>query len=177
MRAPGAGCQIVICGLGGQGILFLSRVLAVAAMLDGEDVLTAETHGMSQRGGAVEAHLKVGAFESSLVRPGSADAVLVLDPSRVGAGVGMLRTGGTCVANAREAHSGVKAVDAAGEARALGDARGQNLVLLGYATALAPDVLPTQDALREALRRLSPAAALAPNQGAFERGVALVQGA
>ena len=176
MTSTGSGCQIVICGLGGQGILFLSRVLATAAMLDGDDVLTAETHGMSQRGGAVEAHLKLGDFESSLVRPGSADAVLVLDASRVGAGLGMLRPRGSCFANATGSHAGVKAVDAAGEARALGNPRGQNLVLLGYAATRAPDVLPTREGLRAALAQCSPPSAQASNREAFERGAELAAG-
>lgn len=173
MSVARPGRQLVVCGLGGQGILFVSRVLAAGAMNDGEDVLTAETHGMSQRGGAVEAHLKMGDFQSSLVRRGSADAVLVLDASRVEAGLALLGAEGTCFANAGEGPLGVRVVDATGESKALDYPRGVNLVLLGFATAGAPTIFPSQAGLLKALETLSPEPAREPNRQAFERGVAL----
>ena len=43
--------QIIISGVGGQGVLFITRLLAEAAIQKGHSVLTAETHGMAQRGG------------------------------------------------------------------------------------------------------------------------------
>lgn len=176
MSGARPGRQLVICGLGGQGILFVSRVLASGAMLDGDEVLTAETHGMSQRGGAVEAHLKLGDFQSSLVRRGSADAVLVLDASRVEAALGLLAEDGICFANAKEGPLGVRVVDATGESRAMDHPRGQNLVLLGYAAAGAPGIFPSQEGLKRAVEKLSPEPAREPNRKAFERGVALQQG-
>jgi len=54
--------QIIISGLGGQGVLFVTRILAQAGMEMGLDVLTSETHGMAMRGGTVLAHVKVGGF-------------------------------------------------------------------------------------------------------------------
>lgn len=162
--------QLVICGLGGQGILFLARVLAEAAMLDGDEVLTAETHGMAQRGGAVEAHLKLGGFASSLVRRGSADAVLVLDASRLEPARATLAAGGVCVANTPEPAEGIHALDAAAEARALEHPRGQNLILLGFAAATAPDHFPAFDSLRTALERRSPTPWREANVAALERG-------
>ena len=50
--------QIVISGVGGQGVLFVTRLLAEAAILKGFSVFTSETHGMAQRGGTVSADLK-----------------------------------------------------------------------------------------------------------------------
>jgi indolepyruvate ferredoxin oxidoreductase beta subunit len=168
-----AGRQIVVCGLGGQGILFVSRILAQGAMFDGLEVLTAETHGMSQRGGAVEAHLKMGEFYSSLVRRGSADAVLVLDPSRIEAALTLLGPDGICFANSKDAPIGVRAVDATAESRAMDYALGQNLVLLGFAAAGAPGAFPSQEGLLAALDQVPIEAAREPNRKAFERGVAL----
>ena len=165
--------QIMICGLGGQGILFLSRVMAVAAMEDGDEVITAETHGMAQRGGAVEAHLKLGAFSSSLVRPGSADAILVLDATRVTRARALLAPDGVCFVNAPEPIEGVHALDAAAQARALEHPRGQNLILLGFAVATAPDLLPSQEGLRASLERHSSADLSARNREAFEHGLSL----
>ncbi|RLB26959.1 MAG: indolepyruvate oxidoreductase, partial [Deltaproteobacteria bacterium] len=60
--------NIVLCGLGGQGILFMTRVLAQAALDRGLPVMGAETHGMAQRGGSVISHLRLGEVQSSLVR-------------------------------------------------------------------------------------------------------------
>ena len=70
--------QIVISGVGGQGVLFVTRILAEAAIMKGISVLASETHGMAQRGGTVLSHLKVGNFSSPLIRPGNANGLLAL---------------------------------------------------------------------------------------------------
>jgi len=67
--------QIVISGVGGQGVLFITGLLADAAIDKGLPVFTSETHGMAQRGGTVISHLKVGDFSSPLIRPGHADGL------------------------------------------------------------------------------------------------------
>ena len=72
------GQQLIISGVGGQGILFVTRLLAETAIAAGMPVLTSETHGMAQRGGIVISHLKVGEYTSPLVRPGQADGLLSL---------------------------------------------------------------------------------------------------
>jgi len=71
--------NIVLCGLGGQGILFMTKVLSHTAMAKGLKTLGAETHGMAQRGGSVTSHLRLGDVESSLVRAGTAHFLLSLD--------------------------------------------------------------------------------------------------
>ena len=163
--------QIVICGLGGQGIVFLARVMGAAAMRDGDEVLTAENHGMSQRGGAVEAHLKLGPFHSSLVRTGSADTLLVLDPSRLEPALPLLAPHGLAFANAPAPVAGVHTFDAAAEARTLGHPRGQNLILLGYAIAVAPERFPSSAALLASLEEHSPRELRALNRAAVEHGI------
>ena len=173
MTAAALQRRIMICGLGGQGILFLSRVMADAAMRDGEEVLMAETHGMAQRGGAVEAHLKLGDFRSSLVRPGSADVVMVLHPTRVEAALPLLAPGGLCFANAPEPLPGAQTVDAGAAARSLEYPQGQNLILLGFAVTRAPELFPSLDALIAALEAVAPEAARLPNQTSLDRGIEL----
>jgi indolepyruvate ferredoxin oxidoreductase beta subunit len=165
--------QIVICGLGGQGAIFLTRLLAEAAMLEGRPVLTAETHGMAQRGGAVQSHVKIGAFEGSTVRRGRADAALVLDETRIEPARAFLRPEGSCFANAAAAPEGVRSCDAAGEAARRGVPRGGNLVLLGFAAGEEPALFPARDALLRALDRLSPDGLREQNRMAFEAGEAL----
>ena len=78
VNSPSETQQILISGVGGQGILFITRLMAEAAIYKGLPVLTAETHGMAQRGGIVMSHLKVGGFSSPLIRPGKADMLLLL---------------------------------------------------------------------------------------------------
>ena len=70
--------QIIISGVGGQGVLFVTRLLAEAAINKGLPVFTSETHGMAQRGGTVLSHFKVGDFSSPLIRPFQADILVLL---------------------------------------------------------------------------------------------------
>ncbi len=136
--------QIIISGVGGQGILFVTRVLAEAALDMGFSILISETHGMAQRGGNVVSHLKVSArpsapdagspppFASPLIRPGRADILLALHPEGEAAHGHYLRAGGTLIAN-RPEPSDFLSVDAAGIALNLGSPVSANLVLLGFA--------------------------------------------
>ena len=71
--------NMVLCGLGGQGILFMTKVLARTALEKGLDVLGAETHGMAQRGGSVISHLRLGTVNGSLVNAGECHHLLALD--------------------------------------------------------------------------------------------------
>ncbi|MCK4859179.1 MAG: indolepyruvate oxidoreductase subunit beta [Candidatus Omnitrophica bacterium] len=72
--------NIVIVGTGGQGVITLLQILAEAAMIEGYDVKTSELHGLSQRGGSVEVHLKFGKkIFSPLVPQGGADLILSLE--------------------------------------------------------------------------------------------------
>ena len=132
--------QMVLSGVGGQGILFLSRLLAEAAIAGGFPVIASETHGMAQRGGVVVSHLKVGGFHSPLVRTGRADLLLVLKEENVALHREFLADGGTLIINApvlTEAGSRVRAhaVDADALAISAGAPHAVNLILLGFALA------------------------------------------
>jgi indolepyruvate ferredoxin oxidoreductase beta subunit len=130
--------QIVVSGVGGQGVLFAARLLADAAIRKGAGVLTSETHGMAQRGGVVVSHLKVGDFSSPLVREGRADGLIVLSAENLPLHRRFLSPSGWTVVNAppgspEAGGAGVHAVDAIGLAKGIGDPRAANLVLLGFA--------------------------------------------
>ncbi|WP_290595742.1 MULTISPECIES: indolepyruvate ferredoxin oxidoreductase subunit beta [unclassified Archaeoglobus] len=73
--------NIVIVGVGGQGALTTSGILARAAMRAGLNVITAETHGMAQRGGSVEVHVRLGDVKAPLIPEGGADVMIALEPS------------------------------------------------------------------------------------------------
>jgi len=123
--------------VGGQGILFITRLMAEAAIVKGLPVLTSETHGMAQRGGTVISHLKVGDFSSPLVRPSSADGMLVLQSSNVLQHGYYVKPGAWMVINgecdaAREHAAQEFTIDATGCAREIGNPRSANLILLGF---------------------------------------------
>ena len=71
--------NIIITGVGGQGIITLATLIARAALLSGTKALVAETHGLSQRGGSVEVHVRLGAVEAPLIPRGGADVLLGLE--------------------------------------------------------------------------------------------------
>ncbi|MBO7622317.1 MAG: indolepyruvate oxidoreductase subunit beta [Victivallales bacterium] len=73
--------NVMLCGVGGQGILFAAKIIAAAAELSGYDVTTNELHGMAQRGGSVTAQVRFGdGFHSPLFREGEADVLCALEP-------------------------------------------------------------------------------------------------
>lgn len=99
MNGPLERQQILVSGVGGQGILYITRLLAEAAIHKGYPVLTAETHGMAQRGGVVVSHLKVGGFTSPLIRPARADILLLLKKENLPGHFFYLSPGGIAVVN------------------------------------------------------------------------------
>ncbi len=72
-------CQTIIAGIGGQGVLFTTKVFIEMAHRRNVPVLGSQTFGMAQRGGSVMTHLKIGQFNSPLVCEGDADLLLGLD--------------------------------------------------------------------------------------------------
>ncbi|MBP5458586.1 MAG: indolepyruvate oxidoreductase subunit beta [Clostridia bacterium] len=76
--------NIVLCGIGGQGTVLASKLLAAAGMKKGFQVRSAETIGMAQRGGSVFSHLRMGAADedipSPMIAPGTADILIGFEP-------------------------------------------------------------------------------------------------
>jgi indolepyruvate ferredoxin oxidoreductase beta subunit len=163
--------QIVVSGLGGQGVLFLTRVIAEAALRRGAAVLTAETHGMAQRGGSVLSTIKIGAFHSPLIPGGAADVGLFLAAENLPVHGPLLRPDGALLVSTGEAGA-YRTVDAAAVARGLGAPVLANLVLLG--AAVAAGLLCVSGAELEAtIRALSPPKLIEANLEAFHRGLEL----
>lgn len=72
--------NIVICGVGGQGLITLTKILAKAALIENYEARTSELHGLSQRGGSVETHIRFGQkIYSPLVREGGVNLVIVIE--------------------------------------------------------------------------------------------------
>ena len=156
--------QIVISGVGGQGVLFVTRLLAEAAIARGLAVLTSETHGMAQRGGSVVSHLKVGDFASPLIRSGSADGLLGLKAESLDLHGHFIRAQGWRIVNSDRPHTGAAAVAADAIAGRIDNPRAVNLVVLGYALARCAErdaahggLFCTPDDIRQVLEaRLAP---------------------
>ena len=88
----------VVAGLGGQGVLRASDILADVALRAGLDVKKSEIKGMSQRGGSVTSDVRFGeAVLSPMVPPGAADYLLVLEPTQVEPHKHYLKPGGTLI--------------------------------------------------------------------------------
>ena len=161
--------NIALCGLGGQGILFMTRILAQAALNKGLNVMGAETHGMAQRGGSVISHLRLGDVESSLVRTGSARFLLSLDEHEGYRNLPFLATGAWFFVNTDSQNfprAEVKSfldkkeisyhsLPAGTIALELGAPLSSNLALLGYFSAfgLAP---VNYEEMRNTIEKISP---------------------
>ncbi len=91
--------NVVIAGLGGQGVLKASDILADAAFRAGFDVKKSELHGMCQRGGSVTSDVRFGErVWSPMIPTGQADYLVVLAPDQVEVNRGLLKAGGVLIA-------------------------------------------------------------------------------
>lgn len=128
--------QIVISGVGGQGVLFITRLLAEAAIMKGYPVLTSETHGMAQRGGTVLSHLKIGDFSSPLIRPFQADGLIALKSENILQHGSFLKKRAWIFVNSNKKQDtgfDTYTVDADTLSGKTGNPKSVNLVLLGFA--------------------------------------------
>ena len=92
--------DILICGVGGQGTVLASRIIAAAAMAEGSTVHSAETIGMAQRGGPVTSHVRIGdEAYSPLIPNKKADLIIGFEPSEVVRNINYLSRDGIAVVN------------------------------------------------------------------------------
>ncbi|HUI08276.1 MAG TPA: indolepyruvate oxidoreductase subunit beta [Verrucomicrobiae bacterium] len=148
--------NIVIAGLGGQGVLKASGIVSDAAFRSGFDVKQSELHGMSQRGGSVSSDVRFGPeVFSPMVPTGEADFLVVVAPDQVEINRHQLRSGGTLI--------GPDAVDA----KKLANKRSFNVALLG---ALSRHLEIDENRWLDAIRAAFPEKLHAANLQAFALG-------
>lgn len=176
--------NFVLCGLGGQGILFMTKVLSETALSKGLKVMGAETHGMAQRGGSVVSHLRLGDVTGSLVRTGSAHFLLALNEVEGYRNVAFLARGARMVVNAdteigprKEVADHLlrheiiyRAVPATALARETGAHLSTNLALLGYFAAFGEGPIGLED-MRSTIEKISPDRFRETNLKVFEAGI------
>jgi len=99
-KLQGMKYDILIAGVGGQGVVLASRMLALAAMKAGFRVSTAETIGMSQREGSVSSHIRIGdEIQGSLIPAGQADLLIGLEPAETVRNLPFLKKAGKIIVN------------------------------------------------------------------------------
>jgi indolepyruvate ferredoxin oxidoreductase beta subunit len=184
--------DIILCGVGGQGGISVSVVIARAAMAEGLRVKQSEIHGMSQRGGGVLAHLRLSDREpaSPTIPRGTASLILAFEPLEALRYLPWLSAmEGTVVSaiaplrnipdypNVEDVLGELRAlprtvlVDAEGLAKKAGNARAANIAVVGAASRLMP-LRP--ESLEEAIRELFARKGeelLSANQRAFRYGL------
>ncbi|MGB0129980.1 indolepyruvate oxidoreductase subunit beta [Chlorobium sp.] len=187
--------NIILAGVGGQGILSIAAVIDLAALHCGLHIRQAEVHGMSQRGGAVQSHLRISDREihADLITVGRADLIVSVEPLEALRYLPFLGPGGRTVtaiepfvnmpdyppieaviAELRRTAEPLL-VDAAALAREAGSPRTSNMVMLGAAapfTALDPSQL---EAAIEKIFEAKGEDTVAMNIRAFRKGLALSQ--
>ena len=147
--------NVVIAGLGGQGVVKASDILAQAAFETGCDVKKSEIHGMAQRGGSVTSDVRFGEkVESPMVPAGEADYLVVIAPDQVENNRHRLREGGVLI---------VDTIDV----RSLADRRSLNVALLGVLSHHLPIAEETWLA---AIRAALPEKVHEANEQAFALG-------
>jgi len=182
--------DIILAGVGGQGILSVAAAIAGAALKLGLNVKQAEVHGMAQRGGAVQSHLRLSRERiwSDLIPRGGADLILAVEPLEALRYLEYLSPGGRVVASTKPVQNipdyppldeilaeirrlpGSLVVEAEDLAKRAGTTRAQNVVILGAASRY---LMVEAGALRETLRELFAHRAegvLAANLKAFDLG-------
>lgn len=91
--------DILLCGVGGQGTVLASKILAAAAQNAGETVHSAETIGMAQRGGSVTSHVRIGSSYSPLIPYKSADLIMAFEPAEAVRNLDYLKNDGVVIVN------------------------------------------------------------------------------
>ena len=150
--------DIILSGVGGQGVLSVAAGIATGAMLQGLNVRQSEVHGMAQRGGAVMSHLRISDSEiaGDLIGRGTADMILSMEPLEALRYLGYLKPAGRVVAatdpvinipdypelseiiSKLEATGAAVTVDAKTLAREAGNPRSANMVMVGAASNFLP---------------------------------------
>ena len=183
LKSPMETINIILCGLGGQGILFMTKVLAQTALEKGFNIMGAETHGMAQRGGSVVSHLRIGEVEGSLVRNGSARFLLSLDETEAYRNLPFLAPrskiyvntdpGGFPKSEIREylikKEIGYHSFEAHLIAEELAAPMSSNLSLLGYFSAFEEGPL-NHNELRATIDRIGPSRLKKSNLDVFNAG-------
>lgn len=182
--------DIILAGVGGQGVLSVAAIIARGAMMDGLKVRQSEVHGMAQRGGAVLSHLRISdkTIPGDLVPKGRADLILSMEPLEALRYTDYLKETGAVVTSGNPVVNipnypdlerviaqvkdlpAARVVDDKALAKEAGNLRGTNMVIVGAAAEKLPIKKDTLLRAIEELFGAKGADIVASNRRAFELG-------
>ncbi|MCD6179731.1 MAG: indolepyruvate oxidoreductase subunit beta [Bacteroidales bacterium] len=163
--------DIILAGVGGQGILSIAATIGMACIANNLHIKQAEVHGMSQRGGAVQSHFRLSSdpISSDLIPKGKADIILSVEPMEALRYLDFLKPNGWIVTNTTpfvnitnypeietvlnklKSRKNTVLLDADKIAKELGSARSSNIVILG---AASPFIDIPYKSLEEAIKEI-----------------------
>lgn len=163
--------NILLAGVGGQGILTIAAILDTAALASNLDLKQSEVHGMSQRGGAVQSHVRISDTKiySDLIPQGKADMIISVEPMELLRYLPFLKKDGYLITDSNpflnitdypeleELYAKIKSypnhilIDAKKIAKDLGNSKATNIVLLGAASSIIP---LSEESLKQAIKTL-----------------------
>ena len=184
--------DLLIVGVGGQGVILASDIIGRAAVADGLSIRAAETHGMAQRGGAVENHIRIGCKYGTLIPAHGADCLMSMEPLEAlrfakyvsPKGIAIINTEPimpvtvatgkipypeieTIVDKMKELCAEVKPEDYSALAKKAGAVQALNVVMLGAVSKYLP-LKP--ETLKEVIAKSVPPKTVAINEKAFDLG-------
>lgn len=190
----GSRMGVVIVGVGGQGSVFVSRVLGEAGLRSGLGVVASELHGMAQRGGVVQSTVILGEAHGPIIAPGEADLLIALEPLEALRALPATRRGSSavvgttpivpftvslggppypevdqCLSELVDWLGRVVALDLDRLATDAGERRAAGAVALGAASATESLPLPPE-LLRQTTIDMAPPTKKAANEAAFDLG-------
>ena len=184
--------DIILSGVGGQGILSIATVIGQAALKDGLYMKQAEVHGMSQRGGSVVTYVRYGKkVYSPVIDKGEADVIISFEKLEAARWLEFLKKDGTIITNTQEVEpmpvitgaaaypeNLIEKMQAAGAkvdakdflliAQEAGSAKAVNIALMGRLSTYFPEISDEQ--WQDAIEKIVPPKFLDLNRKAFEAG-------
>lgn len=187
--------NIILSGVGGQGILTIATIIDTAALSQGLNIKQSEVHGMSQRGGAVQAHIRISNSEiySDIIPLGKAHLILSVEPMELLRYLPYLKKDGWLITDSNTfvnivsypekhelykqivSHKNHIIINALKEAKLIGNSKIANMILLGAASSLLPlSEKSLQDAIKNFFKNKSEKI-ITSNLTAFENGKKLAK--
>lgn len=186
--------NLIISGVGGQGVITLGMLISQTAISQGENVIMSEIHGLAQRGGSVSVDVRIGDFRAPIIPTGDADLVIGMEPlegervlDRAGKGTRVIVSTEkmvpvslsmkheeypdvTGIISSLSKDFEVKQIDAVSIAKEAGNYKSANVAILGF--AIGTGWLPLKEqTVREELKKIFSGKALQINLKALDLGL------
>lgn len=186
--------NLIISGVGGQGVITLGMLISQTAISQGENVIMSEIHGLAQRGGSVSVDIRIGDFHAPIIPTGEVDLVIGMEPLEAKRVLDRASTGTNVIATLEKLvpvslsirheeypdvdsiisslseHFNVRSIDAVAIAEKLGNYKAANVVVFGF--AIGTGFLPLdEETAREQIKTVFSSRALKVNLEAFEYGL------